>query len=213
MAYEDWTTISSHKMELYKTSDTENWEFDINGVFDNPNFMVFFNSLRYNGNISGFAPYVAQVSGTKYKVVPRIRTTSTIFTTETLSNGSKEYPRVPMTRRIFVAGFLYPTGAITLNDKPVNIYTEKETFSSVNLKDGQPMNSWFWAYTVPSAYYKTGIKITIATAGLEAWAITYETDVNYKIESDGSLKTTDYNYAVLDKGECTILVVEQGSQG
>ncbi len=226
MAFIDWTTITNYNQALYKTRASENFEFVISDSFKNPVFMVFWNGIKYNGTITGLSPIVSKVSGTRYKVAPYIRTPSELSQSATAS-GSTQYTigRIPTSRRISFAGYLYPTGVVGAMNGTVDIevlnYKDDsliQKFSRVNMSGASYMGSYWWFYAVPQQYYNDGIKIrytltqTRGTSCVDSFMIAIENDLFWKDNGSGGLASDGYNKALVDDAELTILVLEKGER-
>lgn len=222
MAYEDWTTISGHQMKLYTTKASENFEFIIDNIFQNPFFMVYFNKINYRGTICGIAPYVEQVSGLRYRVVPRIRTTKKIikyfFPSATPTQPqSFTVNRIPYTRRIFITGQLKMDA---MNNGRVDIKTETKNFNGVNLNEGYIQATYWWGYTVPETHFKTGEQFTYTLTqirkpnetALDTLQVIHECDRDYVEDGKGNLIDNGWVYKNAENSELTILVVEKGLQ-
>ena len=231
MAFADWTTITNYNQALYKTRASENFEFAISDSFKNPVFMVFWNSIKYNGTITGLSPVVSKVSGTRYKVSPYVRTPSqlaTTVTTDTVSGGRSyiyEISRIPTTRRISFAGYLYPVKSIGAMSGVVDIEVLNpdnnsliEKFSRVNMSGTSYMGSYWWFYAVPQQYYNSGVKLryilthTRNSACKDIFMIAIDNDLFWKDNGSGGLVSDGDNKALVDDAELTILVLEKGER-
>ena len=232
MAFPNWTTITNYNQALYKTRASENFEFIISSSFKNPVFMVFWNGIKYNGTITGLSPIVSKVSGTRYKVSPYVRTPSrlaTTVTTDTVSGGGTyQYTigKIPATRRISFAGYLYPTGVVgamngTVDIEVLNSDTNSliQKFSRINMSGTSYMGSYWWFYAVPQQYYNSGVKLRYTlthTRGLsckDIFMIAIDNDLFWKDNGSGGLVSDGDNKALVDDAELTILVLEKGERG
>lgn len=231
MAFADWTTITNYNQALYKTRASENFEFVISDSFKNPVFMVFWNSIKYNGTITGLSPVVSKVSGTRYKVEPYIRTPSKLGRIDTISapkNGYVQYivKKIPATRKISFAGYLYPTRVMGAMRGIVDIEVINpqngsviQKFSRVNMAGTSCMGSYWWFYAVPQQYYNSGVilryTLTHATGDLGAsdlFLILIENDLKWIDNGTGGLVSDGDNKALVDDAELTILVLEKGER-
>ena len=226
MVFADWTTITNYNQALYKTRASENFEFVISDSFKNPVFMVFWNSIKYNGTITGLSPVVSKVSGTRYKVAPYIRTPSQLARAEAVV-GPIQYiiQNIPYTRRISFTGFLYPTAAIGAMKGTVDIEVLNpqngsviQKFEKINMLGSSYMGSYWWLYVVPQQYYSSGVRLryiltpTKDKTPLDSFTVTIENDLKWIDNGSGGLVSVGDNKTLVDDAELTILVLEKGER-
>ena len=226
MAFKEWTTITNYNQALYKTKASENFEFVISDSFKNPVFMVFWNDIKYNGTITGLSPVVSKVSGTRYKVEPYIRTPSQLIQAAGVG-GSTQYTigRIPTSRRISLAGYLYPIGAMGAMNGTVDIEVLNpqdmsviQKFEKINMVGSSYMGSYWWFYAVPQQYYTYGVVLRYTlthTRGLscsDVFTVLIDNDLKWIDNGSGGLDSAGYNKALVEDAELTILVLEKGER-
>lgn len=218
-----WNRVAQDFWLLYKTKKSENFEFVIDSGFTNPRFMTYWNSINYNGAIVGLAPYVEQVTGQRYRVVPRIQTTGKFMINYSNSGGNwVNCPALPRSRRVEIAGYLYPLGAMGSMNGTVEIVVTNPTNGAiiyreqnVNRSGSGYMDAYWWSYEIPNEYYLTGVYVSVylshdrGTASVDNFMIYIESDLNItSIDGSGNITYDGFVYRNAEDSELTILVSE-----
>lgn len=220
----EWITKTKDNFKLYSTKKSESFEFVISDRFVNPKFMIFPNSIRHNGTIVGLIFQAEQISGTRWKVVAKVRTSNT-FTRYYSASGGQSFIIGNMfyARRIEIAGFLYPIGSVGAMNGTVKIEVLEPntsgviaTFNNVNRVGSSYMGSYWWSYLIPSAYYNSGVGLRYSlthdrgSAAVDMFAVLTTQDVVYADDGSGNMIATGWDIADIMDGSFTILVCEGG---
>lgn len=218
----DWVTMTDFKVQLYHTKASDNYEFEISSGFYNPCFFVFWNAIRYRGYIAGLKTEVNYVSGTRYKVVPMVRTCSqTTLSYTVVAGNTKSILVLPTCRWIRIYGALLSTFTVGAFKGTINLYFKDsegnvvQSFPAINKKNGKNGLSYIWEFVVPQSYYSTGGTLLYESfaesspASTDLFFVEEYTDDAYEVK-DNVFTYVGVSVDTPTNAEFTILVTEKG---